>query len=93
MSQNIKQMLRRGLCLETYLQLFGKREIYLENCRRIMEYNDIRIVVQTVELQIEIWGADLQVDSYSPDAVRIHGDIQSLQLTSKGGIHETARAH
>ncbi|MFR6495107.1 MAG: YabP/YqfC family sporulation protein [Ruminococcus sp.] len=41
---------------ETYLQLTGNREIYLENCRRILEYNDIRIVVQTAELVLEIWG-------------------------------------
>ena len=37
---------RRVLQFETYLQLTGNREIYLENCRRILEYNDIRIVVQ-----------------------------------------------
>ena len=41
---------RRALQLETYLQLTGNREIYLENCRRILEYNDIRIVVQTAEV-------------------------------------------
>ena len=51
---------RRALQLETYLQLTGNREIYLENCRRILEYNDIRIVVQTAELVLEIWGSDLR---------------------------------
>ena len=45
---------KRLLCLETYIQLRSNRELYLENCRRIVEYNDIRIVIQTTDLTLEI---------------------------------------
>ena len=83
---------RRALQLETYLQLTGNREIYLENRRRILEYNDIRIVVQTAELVLEIWGSDLQADSRSPESLVIHGQIQSITLTPKGVRHGTASA-
>ncbi len=76
---------RRALQLETYLQLTGNREIYLE-------YNDIRIVVQTAELVLEIWGSDLQADSRSPESLVIHGQIQSITLTPKGVRHGTASA-
>ena len=76
---------RRALQLETYLQLTGNREIYLENCRRILEYNDIRIVVQTAELVLEIWGSDLQADSRSPESLVI-------TLTPKGVRQGTASA-
>ena len=76
---------RRALQLETYLQLTG-------NCRRILEYNDIRIVVQTAELVLEIWGSDLQADSRSPESLVIHGQIQSITLTPKGVRHGTASA-
>ena len=65
---------------------------YLENCRRILEYNDIRIVVQTAELVLEIWGSDLQADSRSPESLVIHGQIQSITLTPKGVRHGTASA-
>ncbi len=80
---------RRILCMQTYLQLCGNRELYLENCRRILEYNDIRIVVQTSELMLEIWGKGLQADSRSPESLLIHGEIQSIVLTPKGARHET----
>ena len=86
---------RRALQFETYLQLTGiqmTREIYLKNCRRILEYNDIRIVVQTAELVLEIWGSDLQADSRSPESLVIHGQIQSITLTPKGVRHGTASA-
>lgn len=62
------------------------------NCRRILEYNDIRIVVQTAELVLEIWGSDLQADSRSPESLVIHGQIQSITLTPKGVRHGTASA-
>lgn len=86
----MKQLGRQFLCLETYLQLRSNRELYLENCKRIVEYNDIRIVVQTTELQLEIWGSGLQADSCSPDCLKIHGVIQSITLTPKGGSHGTS---
>lgn len=83
---------RRALQLETYLQLTGNREIYLENCRRILEYNDIRIIVQTAELVLEIWGSGLQADSRSPESLVIHGTIQSVTLAPKGVCYGTASA-
>lgn len=83
---------RRALQLETYLQLSGDREICIENCQRILEYNDIRIVVQTTDLILEIWGSDLQADSRSPENLLIHGKIQSITLTQKGVRYGTASA-
>ncbi|MFR3811714.1 MAG: YabP/YqfC family sporulation protein [Ruminococcus callidus] len=55
-----------------------------ENCRRILEYNDIRIVVQTAELVLEIWGSDLQADSRSPESLVIHGQINLSHLHQRG---------
>ncbi|WP_294404367.1 YabP/YqfC family sporulation protein [uncultured Ruminococcus sp.] len=75
---------KRVLCLETYIQLRSNRELYLENCRRIVEYNDIRIVIQTTDLTLEIWGSGLEADSRSPECLVIHGDIQALNLKAKG---------
>lgn len=92
MGKRVAEAGRRLLCLQTYLQMNGNREIYLENCRRILEYNDIRIVVQTTDLILEIWGRDLQADSRSPESLLIRGEIQSMTLTPKGVRHGTASA-
>lgn len=83
---------RRLLCFQTYLQLCSNRELRLENCRKILEYNDIRIVVRTTELVLEIWGTNLQADSRSPECLVIHGEIQSIVITPKGGQHGTSAA-
>lgn len=55
--EHAAEISRNLLGLETYLQLCGNQELKLENCRKVLEYNEIRIVVQTTELILEIWGA------------------------------------
>ncbi len=92
MISRIRNTARRILRLQTYLQMQGNRKLYLENCRRILEYNDILIVVQTTDMILEIWGADLRTDSRTPDSLCIHGEIQSITFTPKGGGHGTASA-
>ncbi|MFR0949441.1 MAG: YabP/YqfC family sporulation protein [Ruminococcus callidus] len=87
MENRLIQAGRRVLQLETHLEMHSDREIFIENCRRILEYNDIRIVLQTTDLVLEIWGSELQTDSRSPKA-RIHGKIQSITLTPKGHAME-----
>ena len=58
MENRLIQAGRRVLQLETHLEMHSDREIFIENCRRILEYNDIRIVLQTTDLVLEIWGAN-----------------------------------
>lgn len=89
MGNRVSETGRRLLCLQTYLQISSNREIYLENCRRILEYNDIRIVVETTDLRLEIWGKNLQADSRSPESLQIHGEIQSMTFMPKGVQHGT----
>ena len=90
--EHAAEISRNLLGLETYLQLCGNRELKLENCRKVLEYNEIRIVVQTTELILEIWGRNLEADSRTPECRWIHGEIQSISLTPKGGRHGTAAA-
>ncbi len=92
MKNRAADMGRRLLCMETYLQIRGNQELYLENCRRILDYNEIRIVVQTQELILEIWGSALQADSRSPECLLIRGVIESVVLTPKGAGHGTTAA-
>ena len=92
MENRLIQAGRRVLQLETHLEMHSDREIFIENCRRILEYNDIRIALQTTDLVLEIWGSELQTDSRSPESLRIHGKIQSITLTPKGARNGTASA-
>ena len=76
---------RKWFHLQPMLHVAGNQELRIENCRHILEYNDIRIVIQTHDLQISVWGKSLQVDTYATDGVLIHGTLQSIELEQRGG--------
>ena len=59
--------------------------VYLENCCRIIEYNDIRIAVELTDFQLHIWGKDLRADTCSGNTLIIQGDIQSVEWIKKRG--------
>ena len=75
---------------ESTVVVTGGTHVFLENCRRILEYNDIRIAVQMADAQLYIWGRDLCADSCSSDTMTVYGEIQSIEWIRKGaGSDET----
>lgn len=63
------------ICGDSYLEV--------ENCRRIMEYNDIYLKVKTYSgLVAEIWGSELMLSDYNTDGIAVRGKISSVELHS-----------
>lgn len=59
----------------------GNSYLEVENCKRIMEYNDIYLKVKTVSgLIIEIWGTGLKLSDYNTDGIAVRGKISSVEL-------------
>ncbi|MBR1529276.1 MAG: YabP/YqfC family sporulation protein [Oscillospiraceae bacterium] len=69
--------------LDTYLHLHGNEQLKIENCRRILEYNEVLVRLQTLDMTIEIWGTGLRVFDYNDSSVTVTGKISSLNLTEK----------
>lgn len=78
-----KHTVRSLVYLETYLNLCGNRELRVENCMKILEYNDVLVRLQTRDMVIEIWGTSLRVSDYNDSSVLVRGTISSLQLHEK----------
>lgn len=85
MKERFGEVGRKLLYMQTTMQMTGNQLLRIENCRRILEYNDIRVVVQTTDLTLSIWGKNLRVDTYSAEGVLIQGELQSIELEKKGG--------
>lgn len=69
--------------LDTYLHLHGNEELRLENCRKILEYNDVCVRLQTNDMTIEIWGTGLRVYDYNDSSVLVTGKLTGLGLKEK----------
>ena len=78
-----KRTLRSWVYLETYLHLCGNRELRVENCTKILEYNDVLVRLQTRDMVVEIWGTDLRVFDYNDSSVIVRGSVTSIQLAEQ----------
>ena len=71
------------ICGNTYLEI--------ENCKRIIEYNDIYLKVRTASgLIVEIWGTNLAISDYNTSGIAVRGIISSVELhgTEKNTIRK-----
>lgn len=83
MGKGLKKTIQGWVYLDTYLHLHGNEQLKLENCRRILEYNDILVRLQTLDMIIEIWGTGLRVFDYNDSSVLVTGKISAVHLTEK----------
>ncbi len=64
---------------EAQLVLSGKREVYIEGCTDILEYDDIMIKLGIKEEKILIFGKNLSVSGFTESSITVTGKIQSVE--------------
>ena len=78
-----KRTFRSWVYLDTYVHIMGNHELRVDNCIKILEYNEVLIRLQTRDMLVVIWGTDLTVSDYNDSSVIVHGTIESVQLQEK----------
>ena len=61
------------------VKIVGQSELYIENHRGIIEYNNDKIVIQTKSSKIEIIGKNLLIVRFSNDDMKINGNILEIK--------------
>lgn len=74
------RMIRNWVCLDTDLHLHGNAELQVENCLKILEYNEVLVRLQTRDMRIAVWGTDLRVFDYNDSGILVRGRITSVSL-------------
>lgn len=65
---------------DTNIQITNNKILEMENCRKIIEYNDIHICVRTYLFEIHIWGENLSADDYGGGGITVKGQIKSVEF-------------
>lgn len=71
---------KRFVNMDSQIEITGGREVLVDGCRKILEYNDVFVKVRTWEMTVNIWGSDLSVSDFGSGAIYISGKIQSVEL-------------
>jgi hypothetical protein len=80
----IQKTTRKALFLNTYIQLIDNTKAIIENCKHIVECNDILVKLLTADFDIQIWGTNLTISDYNKEFVIVNGKISSIELLPRG---------
>ncbi len=79
----LRKMLKnaeKAVYAEGYITVFGRREVSVENCRRVYECNEIMTRIKTADGIVTVWGEGLETSSYFDTTVKITGRISSIEF-------------
>lgn len=67
------------------IKITGKKEIYIENYKNILDYREDRILVQGKKETITLWGKEFRIEYFSSECMQIRGCLSCIEFgeTSK----------
>ncbi|MBR1591791.1 MAG: YabP/YqfC family sporulation protein [Ruminococcus sp.] len=74
------EKIKQKFYLDSEIFISGNREIIIENCKRIEEYNEVFIRLVSGGLHINIWGDSLKAYDFRTDSLVIRGKISRIEL-------------
>lgn len=69
--------------LSSYINIIDNNAAVIENCKQIIECNEVMAKVLTGSFEVEIWGSGLALSNYCTESVEIRGRIESVKLVSR----------
>lgn len=79
------ELLSESICLPPdvlngvpIIKMHGRSALYIENYKKISEYNEERIVIQTGVCQVLIEGKRLKMDFFSKSEIKISGVVKAV---------------
>lgn len=79
---SILEMPREVVSTDVKITILGFDEIFIENYKNILEYQDIFIRINTFQGTINISGFNLELDQMTNDDIKVTGKIDSIDLES-----------
>lgn len=67
--------------LTPHIDLCSNREVYVEGCAGIVEYNSSLVRINCKGILLKITGSDLTIKSDSTERISIFGTVLSLEFT------------
>jgi len=76
---------RELLFMNPGMHIESNRELLIENCRRIEEYNDVFMRLISGNLCIQIWGTNLKAYDFKTKGLIVRGKISQIEFIERSG--------
>lgn len=80
---NTVNMAKETFCLNSHITIMDDQCAIIENCKQILECNEILAKVLTHKFEVEIWGENLTLSNFCTESVEVKGKIKSVNLIPK----------
>lgn len=77
-----KGKVKELMCLDSHITIHDNRAALVENCKQIIECNEVLAKIKTTNYLIEIWGKELFLNNFTNNSVEVRGTIESINLTA-----------
>ena len=88
MFRKLADKARDELYLSPQIHFDCDRELLIENCGRIEEYNDVYIRLVSGRLIIQIWGSGLKAYDMKTQGLTVKGRISQVEFIERGRKNE-----
>ncbi|NLZ46727.1 MAG: hypothetical protein GX896_08555 [Clostridiales bacterium] len=78
------EKLKRNFALNSSVTILNNKQVLIENCKNIVECNDILVRIISSNYEIEVWGVNLKISNYSSKTIAVNGEIQSVNVVKRG---------
>ncbi|MCM1023945.1 MAG: YabP/YqfC family sporulation protein [Prevotella sp.] len=76
----VSKFVRDKTYRNTYTALTDNTHMEIENCKKILEYNDVLVKIRTSTLTVTVWGNGLRVSDYNTDGIVVDGIFSSVEF-------------
>lgn len=92
MLDKITDRARELFYMDPGMILSSNKELIIENCRRIEEYNEVFMQLLSGRLCIQIWGSGLRAYDYRTGGLLVRGRITRIELNERSGTNNERSA-
>ena len=82
-AEQLKGYAKTKLYLNTNLLITDNNYIEIDNCKKVLEYNDIFLKIKSSNMIIQIWGKNLSINDYNSGGIVVKGEIDSVEFLKK----------
>lgn len=76
----VNKYLKNKIYLNSSISITDNSHMEIENCSKILEYNDIYVRLKTATIILQIWGEGLMISDYNTSGIIVDGKIFRVEF-------------